>query len=52
MQQLTVPEIAGGELFCMGVVRARSKHHTKWVAQLESWVTFWGLSRLKIDKVT
>ena len=36
----------------MDWVRARPKHHTKWVAQLESWVTFWGLGRLEIDKVT
>ncbi|KAJ5482253.1 hypothetical protein N7475_001065 [Penicillium sp. IBT 31633x] len=52
VQQLTVPEIAGGDIFTVEWVRARPKHHTKWVAQLESWVTFWGLGRWEIDKVT
>jgi hypothetical protein len=50
--QLKWLEIAAGGNFCMGVVRARPKHHTKWATFSKSWVTFWVLSRRRNRKVT
>jgi hypothetical protein len=36
----------------MGVVRARRFAHSKWATPVGSWVTFWGLGRLEMDKIT
>jgi hypothetical protein len=36
----------------MGVVRATRFSHTKWATWAGSWVTFCGLGRLRVKKVT